>query len=187
MIALDLSIDEFMKPLVSSHDKARLMQIPDVEVWFKSKAVKSSAAQRKIIYLAMFLIAFGCALFYAGHKNYLFNERFYEYKSLGVIKNDEPLNIYTHWSNYIIESNREKREEKGREILARRVQSFKLMDKYVGESFVEAVEGGKRVYSADEISRTMPHAGNSWLEFIGIFAAVFGLVFALLEPRLTKQ
>ena len=187
LIALDLSIDEFMKPLVSSHDKARLMQIPDVEVWFKSKAVKSSAAQRKIIYLAMFLIAFGCALFYAGHKNYLFNERFYEYKSLGVIKKDEPLNIYTHWSNYIIESNREKREEKGREILARRVQSFKLMDKYVGESFVEAVEGSKRVYSADEISRTMPHAGNSWLEFIGIFAAVFGLVFALLEPRLTKQ
>ena len=187
LIALDLSIDEFMKPLVSSHDKARLMQIPDVEVWFKSKAVKSSAAQRKIIYLAVFLIAFGCALFYAGHKNYLFNERFYEYKSLGVIKKDEPLNIYTHWSNYIIESNREKREEKGREILARRVQSFKLMDKYVGESFVEDVEGGKRVYSADEISRTMPHAGNSWLEFIGIFAAVFGLVFALLEPRLTKQ
>lgn len=31
LIALDLSIDEFMKPLVSSHDKARLMQIPDVE------------------------------------------------------------------------------------------------------------------------------------------------------------
>ena len=94
MIALDLSIDEFMKPLTYSHDKTRLMQIPDLELWFKSKAVKSSVAQRKFIYLAMFLISFGCTLFYAGHKNYLFNERFYEYKSLGVIKNDEPLNIY---------------------------------------------------------------------------------------------
>ncbi|NMM40502.1 hypothetical protein HHO47_06485 [Pseudoalteromonas arctica] len=135
----------------------------------------------------MFLISFGGALFYAGHKNYLFSERFYEYKSLGVIKKDEPLNIYTHWSNYIIESNREKREEKGWEILARRVPSFKLMDEYVGESFVEEVEGGKRVYNANELSRTMPHAGNSWLEFLGIFAAVFGLALALLEPRLTKQ
>ena len=122
MIALDLSIDEFMKPLVSSHDKVRLMQIPDVELWYKSKAVKNSATQRKVIYLAMFLISIGCALFYAGHKNYVFNERFYEYKSLGVIKNDEPLNIYTHWSNYIIESNREKRDEKNREMLARGYQ-----------------------------------------------------------------
>lgn len=187
LIALDLSIDEFMKPLTYSHDKTRLMQIPDLELWFKSKAVKSSVAQRKIIYLAMFLISFGCALFYAGHKNYLFNERFYEYKSLGVIKNDEPLNIYTHWSNYIIDSNREKREEKTREMLARRVPSFKLMDEYIGESFVEEVEGGKRLYNVDELSRTIPHAGNSWFEFLGILAAVFGLTFALLEPRLTKQ
>ena len=187
LIALDLSIDEFMKPLTYSHDKTRLMQIPDLELWFKSKAVKSSVAQRKIIYLAMFLISFGCALFYAGHKNYLFNERFYEYKSLGVIKNDEPLNIYTHWSNYIIDSNREKREEKTREMLARRVLSFKLMDEYIGESFVEEVEGGKRLYNVNELSRTIPHAGNSWFEFLGILAAVFGLTFALLEPRLTKQ
>ena len=187
MIALDLSIDEFMKPLTYSHDKTRLMQIPDLELWFKSKAVKSSVAQRKIIYLAMFLISFGCALFYAGHKNYLFNERFYEYKSLGVIKNDEPLNIYTHWSNYIIDSNREKREEKTREMLARRVPCFKLMDEYIGESFVEEVEGGKRLYNVNELSRTIPHAGNSWFEFLGILAAVFGLAFALLEPRLTKQ
>ncbi|WP_082918343.1 helix-turn-helix domain-containing protein [Pseudoalteromonas sp. MQS005] len=187
LIALDLSIDEFMKPLTYSHDKTRLMQIPDLELWFKSKAVKSSVAQRKIIYLTMFLISFGCALFYAGHKNYLFNERFYEYKSLGVIKNDEPLNIYTHWSNYIIDSNREKREEKTREMLARRLPSFKLMDEYIGESFVEEVEGGKRLYNVDELSRTIPHAGNSWFEFLGILAAVFGLAFALLEPRLTKQ
>ncbi len=187
LIALDLSIDEFMKPLTYSHDKTRLMQIPDLELWFKSKAVKSSVAKRKIIYLAMFLISFGCALFYAGHKNYLFNERFYEYKSLGVIKTDEPLNVFTHWSNYIIDSNREKREEKTREMLARRVPSFKLMDEYIGESFVEEVEGGKRLYNVDELSRTIPHAGNSWFEFLGILAAVFGLAFALLEPRLTKQ
>mgnify|MGYP006398394737 FL=1 len=70
LIALDLSIDEFMKPLVSSHDKTRLMQIPDVEQWYKNKAVSTSVTQRKLIYLAMFLISFGCALFYAGHKNY---------------------------------------------------------------------------------------------------------------------
>lgn len=187
LIALDLSIDEFMKPLVPSHDKTRLMQIPDLELWFKSKAVKSSAAQRKIIYLAMFLISCGCALFYAGHKNYLFNERFYEYKSLGVIKNDEPLNIYTHWRNYIIDSNREKREEKTREMLARGVPSFKLMDEYIGESFVEEVEGGKRLYNADELSQTIKHTGNSWLEFIGIFSAVFGLVLAIFEPKLTRH
>ena len=176
-----------MKPLVSSHDKTRLMQIPDVEQWFKNKAVKGAASQRKIIYLAMFLISFGCALFYTAHKNYLFNERFYEYKSTGVIKTGEPLNIYTHWSNYIIESNRDKRDEKNREMLARRVPSFKLMHEYIGESCVEEVEGGKRVYTANELTRTMPHAGNNWFEFLGIFAAVFGLALALLEPRFTKQ
>ena len=72
-------------------------------------------------------------------------------------------------------------------MLARRVPSFKLMDEYIGESFVEEVEGGKRLYNVDELSRTIPHTGNSWFEFLGILAAVFGLAFALLEPRLTKQ
>jgi len=188
LIALDLSIDEFMKPLALSHDKARLIQIPDVEQWYKSKEVKSSATQRKVIYLAMFLISIGCALFYAGHENYVFNERFYEYKSTGVIKTDEPLNIFTHWKNYIIEPNREKREEKDREMLARRVPSFKLMDEYVGESFVEEVEGGKRVYYTYEAKPLIfAHSGNNWLEFLGLFTAVFGLVLVLLEPRLTRQ
>ncbi|BED88715.1 hypothetical protein PspMM1_11830 [Pseudoalteromonas sp. MM1] len=187
LIALDLSIDEFMKPLVSSHDKARLMQIPDVEVWFKSKAVKSSAAQRKIIYLAMFLIAFGCALFYAGHKNYVFNERFYEYRSIGIIKNDEPLNVFNHWKDYIIDPSVEKRTAKLKEMLARRVELFKLMDEYIGESFIEEVTDGKRVYTTNAVPRYISHAGNTWLEFIGLFAAVFGLVLAVLEPKLTRH
>ena len=187
LIALDLSIDEFMKPLVSSHDKARLIQIPDVEVWFKSKAVKSSAAQRKIIYLAMFLIAFGCALFYAGHKNYVFNERFYEYRSIGIIKNDEPLNVFNHWKDYIIDPSVEKRTAKLKEMLARRVELFKLMDEYIGESFIEEVTGGKRVYTTNAVPRYISHAGNTWLEFIGLFAAVFGLVLAVLEPKLMRH
>ena len=104
-----------------------------------------------------------------------------------MIKTEEPLNIFIHWRNYIIESNREKREGKNREMLARRVPVFKLMDEYVGESFVEDVEGGKRVYNANELPRTLSHAGNSWFEFIGIFAAVFGLVLAVLEPKLTRH
>ena len=61
------------------------------------------------------------------------------------------------------------------------------MDKYIGESFVEEVEGGKRLYNADELSRTIPHAGNSWFEFLGILAAVFGLALAVFEPKLTRH
>lgn len=162
------------------------MQISDVEQWFKNKAVSNLVKQRKLIYLAMFLISFGCALFYVGHKNYVFNERFYEYESTGVIKADEPLNIFTHWNNYIIESNREKREAKNREMLARRMPIFKLMDKYVGESFVEEVNGGKRVYT-DKLPRTISHAGNNWLEFIGLFLALLGLLLAVFEPKLSKK
>ena len=187
LIALDLSIDEFMKPLVSSHDKTRLMQIPDVELWYKNKAVSTSVTQRKLIYLAMFLISFGCALFYAGHKNYVFNEHFYEYRSIGIIKNDEPLNVFNHWKDYIIDPSAEKRTTKLKEMLARRVELFKLMDEYIGESFVEEVTGGKRVYTTDAVPRYISHAGNTWLEFIGLFAAVFGLALAVLEPKLTRH
>ncbi|WP_289107131.1 helix-turn-helix transcriptional regulator [uncultured Pseudoalteromonas sp.] len=187
LIALDLSIDEFMKPLVSSHDKTRLMQIPDVELWYKNKAVSISVTQRKLIYLAMFLISFGCALFYAGHKNYVFNERFYEYRSIGIIKNDEPLNVFNHWKDYIIDPSAEKRTTKLKEMLARRVELFKLMDEYIGESFVEEVTGGKRVYTTDAVPRYISHAGNTWLEFIGLFAAVLGLALAVLEPKLTRH
>jgi transcriptional regulator with XRE-family HTH domain len=155
LMALDISIDTFMNPLSTSHDKARLMQIPDVETWFKSKAVKASTTQRKLIYLAMFLMSFGCALFYTGHKDYVFNEHFYEYRSVGIIKNDEPLNIYTHWKNYIIEPNRVKRAEKDREMLARRVELFKLVNDYVGESFTEQVNGGNAFIRLCKLSRTL--------------------------------
>lgn len=175
-----------MKPLVASHDKARLMQIPDVEQWYKNKAVSTSVTQRKLIYLAMFLISFGCALFYAGHKNYVFNERFYEYRSIGIIKNDEPLNVFNHWKDYIIDPSAEKRTEKLKEMLARRVELFKLMDEYIGESFIEEVTGGKRVYTINAIPRCITHAGNNLLEFIGIFTALFGLVLAVLQPRLSR-
>ena len=190
MIALDLPIDEFMKPLTYSHDKTRLMQIPDVEQWFKCKEVKSSATQRKVIYLAMFLISFGCALFYAGHKNYVFNEKFYEYKSFGVVKAGEPHDIIENWRRYtlFIPDKRTVMEEKRYEMEVRRKALYKLMDEYVGKSFIEEVEGGKRVYLLVKVEpHTTEHAGNSWFEFLGIFAAVFGLALALLEPRLTKQ
>ncbi|MBB1386478.1 helix-turn-helix transcriptional regulator [Pseudoalteromonas sp. SG45-5] len=187
LLALDMSIDEFMKPLAASHDKARLIQITDVEQWLKKQAVNTSAKQRTLIYLVMFLISFGCALFYVGHKNYVFNERFYEYRSIGIIKADEPLNVFNHWKNYIIDPSAEKRTEKLKEMLARRVELFKLMDEYIGESFVEEVAGGKRVYTTDAIPRFISHAGNSWLEFIGLFAVVFGLALALFEPKLTRH
>jgi len=163
------------------------MQIPDVEQWYKNKAVSTSVTQRKLIYLAMFLISFGCALFYAGHKNYVFNEHFYEYRSIGIIKNDEPLNVFNHWKDYIIDPSAEKRTTKLKEMLARRVELFKLMDEYIGESFVEDVTGGKRVYTTNAVPRYISHAGNTWLEFIGLFAAVFGLALAVLEPKLTRH
>ena len=182
-----ISIDEFMKPLMTSDDKVRLIQIPDVEQWIKSQAINTAVKQRKFIYCAMFLISFGCALFYAGHKNYVFNERFYEYRSIGIIKADEPLNVFNHWKNYIIDPSAEKRAEKLKEMLARRVELLKLMDEYIGESFVEEVTGGKRVYTTDAIPRFISHAGNSWLEFIGLFAVVFGLALAVFEPKLTRH
>ncbi len=185
LTALDISIEKFMKPLVLSHDKARLMQIPDIEQWYKNKAVSNSVKQRKLIYLAMLLISFGCTLFYVGHKNYVFNERFYEYTSIGVIKADEPLNIFTHWNNYIIESNRAKRDEKKREMLARSVPNVKLISGYIGDSFTEEVDGGKRVYEA-VLPHTKSHAGNNWLEFIGLFLALLGLLLAVFEPKLSK-
>jgi len=71
-------------------------------------------------------------------------------------------------------------------MLARRVPVFKLIDKYVGESFVEEVEEGKRFYNVDELPRTTSHAGNNWLEFIGLFLALLGLLLAVFEPKLSK-
>ena len=189
LIALDLSIDKFMEPLVSSHDKARLIQIPDVEQWYKNKTVKNSATQRKFIYLAMFLISIGCALFYSGYKNDVFNENFYEYKSFGVVRADEPQDIFENWRDYTLfipgKSNASK---EGRyEMQVRRKELYKLMGEYVGESFVEKVEGGKRVYLLVKVEpHTLEHMGNSWLEFLGLFAAVFGLVLSVLQPRLTS-
>lgn len=183
--ALDMSIDEFMKPLMTSDDKVRLIQIPDVEQWIKSQAINTAVKQRKLIYCAMFLISFGCALFYAGHKNYVFNEQFYEYQSIGVIKPNEPLEIFNHWRTLIVDKT--KVDEKRREMIARRVELSQFISVYKGGSFSENVDGGTRVYTFKSKLQPIPHYGNNWLEFIGLFAVVFGLALALFEPKLTRH
>jgi len=185
--ALGIPIAEFMRPLVASKDQTRLEQVPDIEQWIKQQTVNTSVKQRTLIYLAISLISFGSALFYIGHQNYVFNERFYEYNSQGVIKADEPLNIFTHWKDYIVDSNKEKREIKNQEMLARRVDDFILLDSYLGKSFIKDVSGGKRLYfSIQAVPTFIEHSGNNWLEFIGIFTALFGFTLSVLEPRLIR-
>ena len=97
LTALNLTICDFMEPLKYSVDKARLINVPDIEAWYKQQSNKQFIKQRSLVYIAILLSALGCAMFYLGHQEKLFNTKFYEYKSYGVVKDNEPDGIFHDW------------------------------------------------------------------------------------------
>jgi transcriptional regulator with XRE-family HTH domain len=188
LTALNLTICDFMEPLKYSVDKARLINVPDIEAWYKQQSNKQFIKQRSLVYIAILLSALGCAMFYLGHQEKLFNTKFYEYKSYGVVKDNEPDGIFHDWRTLLVEQSREKIDAKRREMISRHDFKFIISADYKGISFVEPGEQGRRLYSLTSKTPIIKtHKGHVWLEFIGILLFVVGAGLITFESKLTRQ
>lgn len=189
LTALNLTICDFMEPLKHSVDKARLINVPDIEAWYKQQSNKQFIKQRSLIYIAILLSALGCAMFYLGHQEKLFNTKFYEYKSYGVVKHNEPDGIFHDWRTLLVEQSSESIDSKRREMIGRHEFKFIISADYKGISFVEPGEqGSRRLYSLTSKTPIIkPHKGHVWLEFIGILLVVVGAGLITFESKLTRQ
>jgi transcriptional regulator with XRE-family HTH domain len=182
--ALEMNVGTFMSGLKKQGNLALLRNIPDIDAWFITQKQMTHTKQRNLLYTAMLLIAFGVASFYTGWQTLLLPETQYEYRSMGVVLEGEPEDIFRMWSR-LTESKKE-REEKSKEMLYRENIKNLITFDYQGSGFVVKDNNKRRKY--DLIKETkQARVGNMLMQFIGLFSAVLGLVLLVIEPKLSRQ
>ncbi len=192
LIAFDITLPELMEPLDSSYIQANLLDIADIELYFKKLNMGLMNQQRNMLYIASALIVVAVTLFYIGFSKQLFNERIYEYYSKGVVLAGEPLNVFTHWRGLINEKDRnrydELRRKKSIEMAQRSDDEIILTYENKGHSFDMEVEEGKRLFvkKAVEQPQKKTRLINAWLQVLGVLFFVSGVMGFVLERRFYK-
>ena len=183
--AFNMSIDSFMASIENPQQQPKLADIPDIEMWLKNKQIHRIKAQRHYLYTSCLLIALGFCLFYTGYSKKIFDETLYEYRSPGVVLEGEPDNIFYNWRNLMASNKREDIEAKMLEIERRKAPSIVQLSDYMGSEFEQPVAQGRRVFYFDK-ELEQPRKINPWLEVIGIFLAILGVLGFILERRFFK-
>ena len=124
-------------------------------------------------------------MLYAGTSQIFFHNVLYEYESLGVLTVEEPDDYIQNWRSYLPRGDFDKLEIQKLEIEKRKSYESKLVETYKGNSFVEKVSGGKRLFTnIGEVE--VPRIANAWLQSIGILLLVFGIAALVFEKRILK-
>lgn len=187
--AFSVSVEQILHGLEQSYIKANLMMIADIEQFVKQLQAKKLSKQRNLLYSASAFIVMAVTLFYIGFSKQVFNETVYEYKSQGVILAGEPNDIFFKWRWLIDAKDRNVNDELTRkkkvEMAARSDEKILHIKENLGQMFVKDVEGGKRLYRKEH-SLQKPRAINAWLQVLGVFLFVSGLMLFVVERRLYK-
>jgi transcriptional regulator with XRE-family HTH domain len=188
--AFNITLEEFLKPLDSSYIQRNLLDIADVEQYFKKVSKGEINQQRNFLYIASALIVVAVTLFYIGYSKQLFNERIYKYQSKGVVLAGEPLNIFTHWKDLIDSSDpvkHIKEIQKQRVVMAQR-SDIEIMFTYKskGDFFDISSEEGTRLFEYAG-SGQRPRAINVWLQILGVLFFSSGVMGFVLERKFYKN
>lgn len=190
--AFSLSVTEFLEPLDTSYIKNKLLVISDIERLYQQVSTKQLNQQRNYLYLSSTLIVLAITLFYMGYAKQVFNENLYEYSSRGVVLDGEPSDIFWQWRDLIDIKDRNKKDEKMRQlkvVMSQRSHVIvKLISENKGYSFEEKVEGGRRYFrkSKSEVPIQQLRAINAWLQVLGVMLLTSGIMGFVLERRLFK-
>lgn len=185
---LSLSLGDFLQDLDKHYLNQSLRQIPDIEHWLLKNEQNNANSQRRYLYAASFFIVLAVTCFYAGFSQVLFTGLKYQYESPGVVLPDEPKNIYSNWNRLL------DRAQPGYDIVVatkrleiskRKDEKVYLSNDYLGEHFIQQIEGGRRFYRFDK-EKVIPQRMNAWLQIIGVFLFSAGVMGFALERRLFK-
>lgn len=184
--ALAMSLSDFLSGLDKNYIAKNLNQIPDIEHWLLKSEQKHMKRQRQYMYMSSLLIVIAVTCFYAGFSKVVFSGKQYQYESHGVVLSGEPSNVFANWSRLLDRTQpdfhtiRLKREL---EIERRKDASVVLFDTYLGDEFIQAVEGGKRRYRFDKEIVT-PQKQNALLQILGVLLFTTGIMGFVLEKRI---
>lgn len=193
--AFQISIADFLNDELMQKDLQRLKQIPDVEQFLTQQSHKQFIKRRNFLLLASMSIVLAVTLFFIGYSKLIFNEYVYHYESIGVIKDDEPNDIFSRWERYYLnvgetltpQQRVQKQKSLMLEMAKRRVTLVQMTPEYKGPSFTETVAGGRRIYKLDHLmSKKIRRPVNSWLQVLGVLLFASGIMGFVLERRLFK-
>ena len=169
---LGVSLQQLLEQVESLQEQQRLQQIPLVSEYYQQQKQHKLISLRRYLYVSSLLIALGICCFYAGYTKKLFNDRTYEYQSLGVNLAGEPDDIFRIWAKLVESSDYdEKRKQMNQRYDPKTIDSFD----FKGESFVVSEGEGKRYFWIDG-RREVPRPINIWLEIFGVFLFVSGVM-----------
>ena len=189
LTALNTSVEEVIDALDMQYVKAQLMAIADIESFIKQHQVQGLKNQRRHLYACGILIVLAVTLIFTGYSKLLFSEKHYVYESLGVVLPGESKHIFHTWERSIVieegESRLRKIERKRAEMNKRRDALHEISPAFLGQSFIQEVEGGSRHFYLDK-HRTIARSENAWLQIIGVLLLMSGLFGLFVERRLYK-
>ncbi|MDP2560007.1 helix-turn-helix domain-containing protein [Psychrobium sp. 1_MG-2023] len=189
LTALDTTLTEFLSPFDLKQSQAQLSQIPDIELWLKQQATTDSNRQRHYLYFFSAMIVIATVLFFIGISKQVYSETQYQYLSPGVVKADEPDNIFEGWRSLINHRMKDYHDlvaQKGIEMYQRRDKAYLTSVKRNGQSFEVKTPQGRRVYVLEK-TIIVPRQVNAWLQVFGVLFFSIGIMGFIIERRvLTK-
>ncbi|MCE9685885.1 helix-turn-helix domain-containing protein [Shewanella sp. AS16] len=183
--ALEISLHDFMEAISMNGNQQKLLQIADIEGWYKAKQRHRVHSQRVFLYICSIMIVLGVTVFYAGFSKKIFNETQFEYWSQGIVLEGEPDNVFDSWRRLLDGNDRDIMRERGLEMERRKSLKRILLLQFKGSEFTEVSGSGKRLYSLEK-EYQIPRAINSWLESIGVFFFGLGFVGFFLERKIYR-
>ncbi len=174
---------ELINSLNQSYIEQNLSHIPEVAAEYASIKARQLRQSKRHFTLSSLVVVLGVGLIYMGIHSVFFPEVEHIYVSPGVIKASE--SIY-QFDEGPIEAIHETREEAIERIMANRPRidvSQIYLKEDMGRSFIEQVDGGKRVYSfretkdLDSVNNDLISSLGVMLMVAGVFMFVYGFTF----------
>jgi transcriptional regulator with XRE-family HTH domain len=188
---LEMTAAEFLQGIDKDSMHKQLKHIPEVASHMATQTTIKVHSVKKWLYTSAVLCILGLTLIVGGYRGLIFSNTVYQYESLGITKPDEPKELFfddrirhiflvkTIWP-----SNEQHNIVKTFESERRDVQII-LKDQYLGDGYIEKVEGGFRMFRTSG-SHNTERVENRWLMLTGFLLTFCGLFGFITEYRLRK-
>lgn len=190
--ALAIDVGALLDNIDKKFIHSQLRQIPEVANYLQASLACEIHNIKKWLFASASACALGLCLIVSGYMGFIFSNVHYAYYSEGVVKNDEPADIFEHFHQiYAYQSHAGIISEAEESKLSAEMESTRRRPEHVdqtsyqGEFFKRDVAGGYRQFylrKTDSIRRTE----NNLLMFLGTLLASAGLFGFIVEYRLRK-
>ncbi|WP_127346123.1 helix-turn-helix domain-containing protein [Pseudidiomarina mangrovi] len=186
--ALELTLDQLIDQFDPSYVQGRLRQIASVDAYLRERTQHQQQKRTGWLLGCALCIALSVPLFYLGYTKLLFNETSYQYISPGILMPDENPNYFENWRE--IAGNNDIMRKLSPEMAQRSNPHTLLLPEHRGKQFTVPASDAKdqslqRTYY---VSGTVqqPRPINAWLQALGLFLLVGGIIGLVLERRLFR-